>query len=147
MDNENRFQLFSGGAEKFAENLKNVVDKARPESAFKDPVTSGDYTVITATDIDVAMWGGFGSGTKPGGSSGTEQQGGGGGGGAMTHARPVASIVAGPGGVTVHPILDFTKIILTAITVIGSMFMVMAKVSAARKFPHRLMMHRHWKGK
>ncbi len=73
----------------------------------------GDRTVITAIAIERA--GGFGFGAGGGGEGPQEGSGGGGGGGGSAQGRPVAVIEVGPSGVTVQPIVDATKIAVTAL--------------------------------
>ncbi len=120
--------------------IGRLFDAAKPEAVFSEPVTSGDYTVITASEITVGMGAGYGGG---GGFSPDEDApddenndmdggfGGGGGGGGGTMARPVAAISIGPDGVHVEPIVDPTKIAVAFFTTFFAMMMTLAKV---RKF-------------
>ena len=111
--------------------LDKILAAARPGAVFSEPVHSGDYTVITASEVTAG--GGFGSGfgsgpTSAGSATGTgesgsasatqpsEAGGGGFGGGGGSHGRPVAVIVIGPDGVRVRPVVDVTKIGLAAVT-------------------------------
>jgi uncharacterized spore protein YtfJ len=113
-------------------------------AVFGQPVSSGDYTVIPVAEV--AAGGGFGSGmgfnslrrrrgeAKTESSEGAagvvegaeapsptmEGAGGGGGGGGGAMARPVAVIVLGPDGVRVQPVLDMTKLALTALGAFGA---------------------------
>src|SRR5437764_502444 len=93
-----------------AQLLDKLMVVARPGVVYSEPVTSGDHTVITASEVSVRLgYGyGFGGGTAaaPGdtqvpnapGESARQQSGGGGGGGGggMSIARPVAVITIGP---------------------------------------------------
>lgn len=72
----------------------------------------GDRFVITAAAIERA--GGFGFGAGSDGDDPTSG-GGGGGGGGSAQARPVAVIEVTSEGVSVRPVLDFTKIGITAL--------------------------------
>lgn len=76
----------------------------------------GDRLVITAAAIERAGGFGFGAGA---GSDGEDPSaggaGGGGGGGGTGQARPVAVIEVTPQGVSVRPVLDFTKIGVTVV--------------------------------
>jgi hypothetical protein len=73
----------------------------------------GDRTVITAIAVERA--GGFGFGAGGGGEGPQEGSGGGGGGGGSAQGRPVAVIEVGPSGVMVQPVVDVTKIAVTAL--------------------------------
>jgi uncharacterized spore protein YtfJ len=53
-------------------------------------------------------------------SAAMEGAGGGGGGGGGSMGRPVAVIVVGPDGVEVKPVIDLTKLALTALGVFGA---------------------------
>ena len=117
------------------EILEKFIETARPTSVFAPPVTAGEYTVITASEVYAGMGIGFGGGggsgpaaseepsddQPPGEQPATEMEevdqlapgsgvGYGGGGGGMTMGRPVAAITIGPDGVSVEPIVDATKI-------------------------------------
>ena len=48
------------GNEKLSQVLENLYTAARPGAVYSEPVTSGSYTVITASEVLVG--GGFGSG-------------------------------------------------------------------------------------
>jgi uncharacterized spore protein YtfJ len=118
-------------AEQYSEKLFAAT---RPGAVFSEPVRSGDYTVITASEISAGggfgFGGGAGAGTEtsaagspdvagqpsPGGSG----AGGGGGGGGGSMARPVATIVVGPDGVKVQPIVDVTKLAIAFATAWGA---------------------------
>jgi uncharacterized spore protein YtfJ len=85
-------------------------------SIFSAPITVGAYTIITASTV--AGGSGFGSGfrrTLPG-MAGTA---GGLGGGGGTAGRPVAVIILGPDGVTIRPIVDVTRVAMSALVVAG----------------------------
>lgn len=113
--------------------LDKLVATARAEAAFSQPVTQGEHTVITASEVYVGMGLGFGSG---GGETPAETGedgktvgagyggGGGGGGGGTAAARPVAAIVISPNGVHVEPIVDVTKIALAFFTTLGAMLLM-----------------------
>jgi uncharacterized spore protein YtfJ len=134
--------------EQMREQNEKIVDKiyaaAEPGVVFSAPVVSGEYTVITASEV--MGFGGFGFGTGSGPTraqssptdNGREPQasdspdvasGAGGGGGGGSVGRPVAAIVIGPNGVKVEPIVDVTKLALAGITTWGSIaFMIMRMV-------------------
>jgi uncharacterized spore protein YtfJ len=140
------------GADERLQALEMLFAGGDVNAAFGDPVTTGDYTVIPAAEV--AVGGGFGSGWGYGksmlmkalkagaddnGSPDTSRGGGGGGGGGST-ARPVAAIVIGPDGVSVRPILDYTKVGLAMLTALGAMWLAAGKM---RRMAH---MHHHKAG-
>jgi uncharacterized spore protein YtfJ len=110
---------------------------AEPGAVFSAPITAGDHTVITASEINIGMGIGFGTGAggpaeeKAEATSGSESKtngegnggGGGGGGGGFSAGRPVAAIIVSPAGVRVDPVVDVTKIAITFFTAMGAMFM------------------------
>jgi uncharacterized spore protein YtfJ len=112
------------------EVFEQFIAVAHVDSVFGQPLTIGEYTVITASEVSVAMGIGYGKGygTYPAKGEGEVKEqsgaGGGGGGGGISLARPVATISIGPKGATATPVLDFTKIYITLITVLGSMVLV-----------------------
>ncbi|HTK09866.1 MAG TPA: hypothetical protein VL485_22020 [Ktedonobacteraceae bacterium] len=128
----------------FAGMMEKIYRAAQPGAVYSEPVTAGNYTVITASEI--AAGGGFGSGS---GSAGlttfpkqetsepqTEPASGGGsgmGGGGGSSGRPVAVIIIGPEGVTVRPVVDVTKIALAGVTIWGTMIMLLGRLRKARK--------------
>jgi uncharacterized spore protein YtfJ len=135
-------------AEKREEQIASVLEKiyaaARSDAVYSEPVTSGNYTVITASEI--AAGGGFGSGfgfgsptpppkqygeTSEPQASPTNGGAGGIGGGGGSSGRPVAMIIIGPDGVRVEPVVDVTKIALSALTVCGTLVMLLRRMRKA----------------
>jgi uncharacterized spore protein YtfJ len=131
--------------------MDRILSSADASKVFGQPVTSGPYTVITASEV--ASGGGFGSGMGFGlprgrrsdvseepvanagaASAGTaaEGAGGGGGGGGGSMGRPVAAIVITPDGVQVKPVLDVTKVGLAALTAFGAMGILALKILKRR---------------
>jgi uncharacterized spore protein YtfJ len=125
--------------------LERLLSAADSTKVFGQPVSSEGYTVSPAAEV--ASGGGFGSGMgfnslrrRKGeaagelsdASAGTDGEGsetpapamegagGGGGGGGGAMARPVAVIVMGPDGVRVKPVLDATKLAITALGAIAT---------------------------
>jgi len=76
------------------------------DRVFAEPVRVGETVVIPAASIEFS--GGFGFG-------GDAQSNGGGGGGGHHAGRPVAIVEAGPAGVRVRPVIDFTRVGLTLV--------------------------------
>jgi uncharacterized spore protein YtfJ len=131
-----------------SQTLQRLWSAADASSVFGQPVSSGEYTVIPAAEV--AGGGGFGSGmgfgtprmrrgespaeagdAAGGGASpeaAAEGAGGGGGGGGGAMGRPVAVIVLGPNGVEVKPVLDMTKLSLTALGAFGAALAISMKM-------------------
>lgn len=121
------------------ELMGKLFEVTRPESVYSPPVTQGDYTVITASEVTAGIGYGYGGG---GGGSDKEMEqnsgfdgglGLGGGGGGGTSARPVAVIEIGPHGVRVEPVVDATKISLAFFTALGSMALLFGKMRRGAK--------------
>ncbi len=121
------------------ELMGKLFDITKPEAIYSLPVTQGEYTVITASEltagIGLGYGGGGGSAEGDGGDGedggGNVGYGGGGGGGGGTMARPVAVISIGPDGVEVEPIVDATKIAIAFFTAIGAMWIALSKMRRA----------------
>jgi uncharacterized spore protein YtfJ len=127
------------------EFVEKIFAGAQPGTVFSAPVVSGDYTIITASEVMAG--GGFGFGYGSGSIPTPEQQGGeagpaptsqdgtgsggGGGGGGGSSGRPVAAIVIGPDGVKVEPVVDATKIALAAIGAWLSIALLLARRARA----------------
>lgn len=92
------------------EGLDAVFGPASPAAVFSEPERLGDDLVITAASWERA--GGFGFG---GGGGAPDHGGGGGGGGGTSVGRPVAVIRVGAGGIEVEPVIDLTKLAVTAL--------------------------------
>lgn len=125
--------------EQAAEVMEKLFGVAQPGAVFGEPVVSGEYTVITASEVRVGMGFGYGSGggtgtvpaegETPGEDDAQAESpgagyGGGGGGCGVSGGRPVAVISIGPMGVRVEPVVDVTKLGLAFITAIGSMLVM-----------------------
>ena len=138
-------------AEARLQTLQRLLSTADAAKVFGQPVSSGEYTVIPVAEV--ATGGGFGSGLGVGPAGGrwkrgaeeaaapevaadasdpgpdkVQGAGGGGGGGGGAMGRPVAAIVVGPQGVEVKPVVDVTKIVLTALGVLTAMTAVSLKL-------------------
>ena len=125
--------------ERAARILDDLISVANADKVYSDPVVAGDRTVITAAEIQVGMGFGYGLSEAVTVSTGRRQRehrgggpGGGGGGGGHAVGRPVAVVTIEPEGVTVQPVLDRTKIVLTALTAAGAMGMMMMRRRARR---------------
>ena len=133
------------------ELMEKLFEVAQPEAVYSEPVTAGDYTVITASEVSVGMGIGFGvgggnaseeasdEGETPGAddveAEGGEASGFGGGGGGcgFSMGRPVAVISVGPGGVYVEPVRDVTKIGLALLTTAGAMLIMLGRMRKASR--------------
>ena len=131
--------------------VEKLFSATRPGAVFSEPVRSGDYTVITASEVTAAGGFGFGGGAgvgpdETGGrgaatdtAAGTGSQppssggGAGAGGGGTSMARPVATIVIGPDGVKVRPIVDVTKIAIAGATAWGAVALMLMRMLRASR--------------
>lgn len=130
--------------EQAVELIEQLFAVAQPSAVYSEPVTAGEYTVINAAEVRVGMGFGFGGGAGTGPRAPEEEEmqegearsagtgyGSGGGGGGASLGRPVATITIGPGGVTVEPVVDVTKLGIAFFTTIGSMFMMYRRMRKA----------------
>ena len=118
--------------------MEKLLAAARPGAVFGEPVTAGSYTLITASEIGAGGGFGFagGGGLSPAATSSEtpaerqeDSRGGSGiGGGGGSTGRPVATIIIGPEGVRVEPVVDVTKIALAVFTTVGAMLMVLGRM-------------------
>jgi uncharacterized spore protein YtfJ len=126
--------LIDKAREQAAAMLEKIFAAAQPGAVYGQPVSAEGYTVITAAEVTAG--GGFGMGMGLGPASGSDAQeaptaeaapsggrqtGGGGGGGGGSMGRPVAIIAIGPGGVTIKPVVDVTKVALAGLTAWATM--------------------------
>ena len=104
------------------ETLETFLETADVNKVYAEAVEHEGSVIIPAAEVVAGM--GFGAGYGAG--SPREEDGpgsgGGGGGGGKTFARPVAVIIADKNGVRVEPVIDPTKIVLTALTAFGFIF-------------------------
>ncbi len=126
--------------EKSLIEIDRLLEAARPEAVYGEPLAVGDSQVFTACETLAALGFGFGLGgaetaespdEAPEADEGEAQSGsgGGGGGGGMSTGRPVAIVRVDAQGVTVEPVVDITKIALAAFTALGAMFVMFAKMA------------------
>lgn len=112
MNEEIEAQDVTETASAIRDTLVAVFGEAEPATVFSEPEQVGDSLVIKAVAWERA--GGFGFGVGEG--TGPDDEGGsgsGGGGGGVSQGRPVAVIQISERGVTVNPVIDFTKIGVT----------------------------------
>jgi uncharacterized spore protein YtfJ len=112
---------------------------AKPSAVFGEPVSVGEHTIITASEVKVGMGYGIGGGggttsesvPEEASAEGEEEDSGygfGSGGGGVSGGRPVAAIVVGPHGVRVDPIVDVTRLGIAFLTTIGAMFVALNRL-------------------
>lgn len=138
-------EVFQRAAEQQAEGaeiLRRLTDVASVKAVFAEPVQSGEYTVITASENYAGL--GFGGGVGGGFGGDSERMnvehgdhpsedeaagfGGGSGGGGGSKSRPVAALIIGPDGVRVEPIVDVTKFMIALFTTLGSMALMFGQM-------------------
>jgi uncharacterized spore protein YtfJ len=126
--------------ERAANVLAELISVASADKVYGEPVVAGDRTIITAAEVHTGM--GFGYGlatglTVPPGKRQREPADsgprGGGGGGGQALGRPVAVVTIDPDGVTVQPVLDRTKIVLTALTALGAIGLTLIRMRRASR--------------
>lgn len=132
--------------EQAVELVEKLFAVAQPGAVYSEPVTVGERTVITASEVKVGMGFGFGTGggtgtmpaedeaeseDEPQGERSGIGYGGGGGGGGVSGGRPVAVVSIGPEGVLVEPVMDATKIVLAFFTTLGSMLFMLSRMRRA----------------
>ncbi len=117
------------------ELMGKLFEITKPTAVYSAPITQGEYTVITASELQAGIGVGYGGGGAIEGQSSKQDSaasgsgvGGGGGGGGGTSARPVAAIVIGPNGVRVDPIIDPTKVAIALFTALGGILMSIGKM-------------------
>lgn len=112
--------------------LSKMVETARADAVFSQPVERGDSIVIPCSEVSVGL--GFGMGMGGGGDQESGQgSGGGGGGGGGSRGRPIAAIVISPQGVRVEPIMDLTKVVLAAFTTGAFMLLWLGRLGRATR--------------
>lgn len=123
-----------GSTDEAIDLVGRLFEVAGPETVFSDPVEAGDFILITASEAMVSLGAGYGGGGGYDPGTGAEDagqatygSGGGGGGGGLAMSRPVAAITVGPGGATVEPIIDQTKLGIAFLTTFAAMVISLAQ--------------------
>lgn len=109
--------LASAALETIQDTMDQFLATADVNAVFGETIKHQGSLILPAAEVVSIM--GFGIGSGAGGSEENKGSGSGGGGGGNTFARPVAVIVANEQGVQVKPVIDFTKIYLTAFTTLA----------------------------
>ena len=129
---QHRDEMLENALQVTQDALDQFLAAADVEAVYGEAITHGNTLIIPTAEIvavlGVGGGGGRGEDNKGGGSYGS---GGGSGGGGKVLARPVAVIVSDELGVRVRPVIDMTKIYLTAFTALG--FITAAWVKMSRK--------------
>jgi uncharacterized spore protein YtfJ len=115
------------------DTMEHFLSAANVGAVYSDPIEHGESLVIPAAEVVSAF--GFGAGSGYGGEEDEDGGGGGsgGGGGGRVFSRPVAVIVAEPGGVRVDPVFDITKIALAGLTASAFMIGMLARMLNPKK--------------
>ena len=100
-------------SESVADSLNAVFGEAKLSTVFTLPESVGDDVIVLAAAWERAGGFGFGSGNAL--VDGEDGGGQGGGGGGASQGRPVAAIRISKDGISVVPVLDFTKIGVTVL--------------------------------
>ena len=108
-------------AARIAAGLDTIFGPVRSADIFQTLEKTEDRVVLGVGSIERA--GGFGFGAGEGiDSAGQTSTGGGGGGGGWGQARPVAIVEVKESGVTVWPVVDYTKLGLVAVGVLAAIW-------------------------
>lgn len=113
----NEEALATAALETIQDTMDQFMATADVNAVFGETIKHQGNLILPAAEVVSFM--GFGVGSGSGGSGENKGVGTGGGGGGNTFARPVAVIVANDQGVQVKPVVDFTKIYLTAFTTLA----------------------------
>ncbi len=124
------------------DTLSRLMEAADVDRVFGDPIQNNGTTIIPVAEVmgGMGVGSGFGmgamgkqkkseaQGNAEAGSEETPEEGagGGGGGGGRVHSRPVAVVVASGGDVRIEPMIDKTKVAITAVianTILGFMLL------------------------
>lgn len=104
--------------------IGRLLDVARTDAVYGEPLMRGDTTVIVTSELVVGMGVGFGGGEDgdPDGDSGS---------GGYALGRPVAVVTIDALGVRVTPVFDLTKVAIAGITALGAMFIAWRRMVRA----------------
>lgn len=115
---ENAGEAVDAVAARTTEAVGTVLAPIGVGDVFSDPVERDGSVIFTAAAVERAGGFGFGAGEGDDPDSGQVGGGGGGGGGGAVHGRPVAVISVDEDGVTVTPVIDFTRIGIAVLAVL-----------------------------
>lgn len=137
-ENKPTFTASVHNQEEVSRLTERLFEVIQPETVFSKPRRTGEYTLITASEVGIGLGSGYGVGSytpslpEESAEENVEIEveggaGGGGGGGGMATGRPVAVISVGPEGVTVQPVIDRTKLGIALLSAVGSMFLAISR--------------------
>lgn len=109
-----------------SELLDKIKSSASVEVVYGESRTIGDTTIIPIAVVAYVFGAGGGSGEGPAPGGERMAGGGGGGGGGRVRVQPVALLRVMEGSTRLVPILDWTRIITTAITFLGLWLVIRA---------------------
>lgn len=115
-----------------SELLDRVRGSARVEVVYGEPREVGEKTIIPVAVVAYAFGAGAGAGSVGGEDSRRAGTGGGGGGGAV-RVHPIGVLEVTAEGTRLVPVLDWTRIITTGITVVGLWLMLRALRGGRRR--------------
>jgi uncharacterized spore protein YtfJ len=116
------------------ETMDAFFQVADVSAVYGEPVQYGETLIIPTAEVFSVMGFGVGEGSGSAPEDNGSGFGSGGGGGGKSFSRPVAVIVAGPGGVEVKKVIDVTKIVLAALTAWGFMGVMAMRMSRRPRF-------------
>jgi uncharacterized spore protein YtfJ len=101
--------------------LDRIRNTARVELVYGEERKIGDKTIIPIAAVAYTFGGGAGGGSGPDNKNGSSDiaMGGGGGGGGAVRVQPVAVLEIEDDETRVVPVLDWSRIITTSLTVFG----------------------------
>ncbi len=97
-------------------NLSKLLDMSNVDAVFGRPIERGTTVIIPCSEVQAGLGLGGGAGSAPSPRSDKPIVGGEGyGGGGGVKGRPVAVIIITPDQVRIKPVIDTTRVILTAL--------------------------------
>jgi uncharacterized spore protein YtfJ len=106
--------------------LDRIKQSAKVELAYGESRKVGDKTIIPIALVSYLFGGGSGSGVGPGHNGHSEGVGIGGGGGGGVRVQPVAVLEVTEDETKLRPIMDWTRLVTTAITAVAAVLVVRA---------------------
>ncbi len=138
MSAEQERKVSEEGTAAVQDMVGEFLDTANVSRVYGEPIRKDQATVIPAAEVLVALGFGIGSGSGPAEKGGPMAGGSGGGGGGRTLSRPVAVIIAEPGGVRVEPVVDATKVAIAFVTALGFMLTTLLGMMSSKKMKKQM---------
>lgn len=117
----------ASAGDRVEEALNRIFEGTQASTVFGEPREVDGKTYITASVVHRVGAFGFGGGAGTDEKGFTLGSGGGGGGGGQAEGRAIAVIEISPDGVKVTPVLDLTRILVTAVTAAIAVWRAIAK--------------------